>query len=295
MHKRLIDATNLCAVTLLAVGLVALPASAGDFSFKLEPGVVIPLSDPQSELYGIGGGVSLKALFAVTPYWDIGPALSMVALPAEDPGSRAGTAWAFGGGLRLKRPHDAVSLFGISPWIDTDFFISRTGSLTRPAFDAAVGFSVPIGKARHFWVGPFVRYFQVFQYDRDGAYDNRDAKLLTIGLSFELGSGIHPLVTGPTGALFSDRDGDGIADPYDHCPDRPGTPENFGCPVYKRVIVHEDRLELTEKLYFAWDKATLEDASFPVLDEVAEALADHSESLIQIQGHADSTGSDDHN
>src|SRR6476620_9329417 len=62
----------------VALGLVAYPlgATAGDLTFKLEPGVALPLSAPQSDLYGAGGGESLKALFGLNRYLDIGPTAS---------------------------------------------------------------------------------------------------------------------------------------------------------------------------------------------------------------------------
>ena len=48
------------------------------------------------------------------------------------------------------------------------------------------------------------------------------------------------------------------ADATDNCPDVAGSVENHGCPVYKKVIVREDRLELGEKIMFAFDRADIE-------------------------------------
>ena len=61
------------------------------------------------------------------------------------------------------------------------------------------------------------------------------------------------------------------------------------------MVVKRDRLELKEKLYFAWNQATLEEASFPVLDEVVQALKDNTDFRVQVEGHTDSSGADDHN
>lgn len=93
----------------------------------------------------------------------------------------------------------------------------------------------------------------------------------------------------------ADRDHDGIADNIDHCPDVAGTVEDSGCPTYQKVVVKADKLVLKEKLYFAWDQAKLEDASFPVLDEVVLALKDNPGFRVQVEGHADSSGGNDHN
>ncbi|MDP9002813.1 MAG: OmpA family protein [Myxococcota bacterium] len=288
---------------------MALPSTAGatDISVKLEPGVAIPLNAPQSEVFGVGGGQSLKALFGLTPWLDIGPSASFVYLPASAEGAESGVVWGLGAGPRFKRPHDAESYGGISPWVDGDLLYIRTGDLDRFGLDAALGLSVPVGRYRTFWIGPFVRYEHVFQGNRAG-FDNTDANILTIGVSLEFGSGIErepPPLEAPAAAgeivvtkdvpSCPDRDNDGIPDSVDRCPEVVGTADNYGCPKYDKIVVHPDKLELKEKLYFAWDQARLEEASFPVLDEVVQALKDNKGFRVQVEGHADSTGTDDHN
>ena len=151
---------------------------------------------------------------------------------------------------------------------------------------------------------------QTIQPSRSG-YDNGDAKILLLGVSFEVGSGLarkpvprtapaavaapEPITSEPVAAC-PDRDHDGIADNIDHCPDVAGSMENCGLPRRtRRSSSRQDKLELKEKLYFAWDQATLEDASFPVLDEVVQALKDNPGFRVQVEGHADSSGADDHN
>ena len=300
---------------LLAVALVAVPlaANAVDFSMKLEPGVSIPLTAPQSEVYGIGVGQSAKMLFGITSFLDIGPSGQFMMLPNRSPGLESGVVWGLGLGARLKRPHDAESFYGISPWLDADLLYARTGPLNRPAFDVAVGLSIPLGEARVFWIGPFVRYLHVIQIDRPG-YDNHDAKLLTIGLSLEVQSVAKKPVPTPepevhyvtkeeirtvtvTKEIFTcpDGDKDGVVDNADLCPDVAGPVTNSGCPVYQKLVVKKEKLELKEKLFFDWDKATLMSASYAVLDEVAQALKDNKSFSVQVEGHTDDTGTDDHN
>jgi outer membrane protein OmpA-like peptidoglycan-associated protein len=283
---------------------LVLPSSAAatDLSFKLEPGVAIPLSAPQSQVYDIGGGQAFKALLGLTPYLDVGPSVSFMLLPASTPLAESGVVWGLGAGLRLKRPHDAQSLYGISPWFDADVLYIRTGGLSRPGFDAALGVSVPIGESRTFWVGPFARYLHTFQPNRDG-YDNRDARLLTLGISLEVGTGIERKREPPeeprtiTREVVScpDRDQDTVPDTVDRCPDVAGVTDTWGCPNYQKVVVKRDKLELKERLYFAWDQARLEDASLPVLDEVVQALKDNPGFRVQVEGHTDSSGGNDHN
>lgn len=281
----------------------AAPAFATEVSFKFEPGVTLPLTAPQSQVYGVGGGQSVKALFGITSFLDIGPTASLTLLPSSAPQGATGVAWGLGGGIRLKRPHDATSFYGISPWMDADALYIRTGALNRPGFDVAIGASIPVGEARTFWVGPFVRYLHVMQLDRPG-YDNRDAKLLTIGISFEAGTGVKraakPVeeeVRTVTQDVYScpDRDADTVPDNVDRCPEVSGPMDNWGCPNYEKVVVKRDKLELKERLFFAWDAATLEPESYPVLDEVVQALKDNKNFRVQVEGHTDSSGGDSHN
>jgi outer membrane protein OmpA-like peptidoglycan-associated protein len=282
--------------------------SAGTFALKIEPGVAVPLNAPQSRLFDVGGGQTVKGLWSLNRYWDIGPSVTFLALPAADGVSEAGTAWTFGGGARFKRPHDAPdndSVGAISPWVDLDVLYVRTADLNRPGFAAAVGLAVPLGVDRTFWLGPFVRYLQIFQGTPSG-FDNHDARILSVGLSLEVGSKVarevHVVATavstvepGPQSGACPDRDHDGVPDQVDRCPDVAGTTAAFGCRNYEKLVVKPDKLELKEKLYFGWDQATIQEESYPMLDEVVQALKDNLEFRVQVEGHSSSDGTDEHN
>lgn len=291
-----------------------LPSQPGDFTLKVEPGIAIPLTKPQSQLFKLGGGQTVKALWGLNRYLDLGPSATFVAMPAKASPSDAGVAWAFGGSLRIKRPHDlpdSDSAGNLSPWVDIDALYVRTGGLNRFGFAAAAGLSAPLGEARYFWIGPFVRYFQIVQPGRTG-FDNTDAKILSIGLSLEVGSGVRrprdvAAAAPPPPAeirtvtvdkqvfVCADRDSDDVPDKVDRCPDVAGAMENWGCPAYKKITVGKDKLELKERLYFAWNQATLQEVSFPALDEVVQALKDNKGFRVQVEGHSSSEGGDDRN
>lgn len=98
--------------SLIAILLLPTAARAADFSVKLEPGAAIPISAPQSQVYGAGGGQSLKVLFGVTPYVDIGPSASVVVLPPSAP-LKDETASL---GSRGRRAHQAASRRDDAPW-----------------------------------------------------------------------------------------------------------------------------------------------------------------------------------
>jgi outer membrane protein OmpA-like peptidoglycan-associated protein len=286
-----------------------LPTRPGSFALKLETGLAIPLTDPQSRVFDMGGDITLKGLFALTPYLDLGPSVTFLALPTDDSQRNLGTAWTFGGSIQLKRPHDRPygdKYFAISPWVDADILYVRTGELNRPGFAFGAGLAIPIGESRIFWLGPFVRYLQVIQPKKSG-FDNHDAKVFTLGISLEIGSGVRraPEAVAVPEAVVNvvtenipycpDRDNDGVPDVVDRCPDVKGTQDNWGCPQYKRLVVKPDKIELTEKLYFAWDQAVIQDVSFPVLDEVVQLLNENKGLRVQVEGHSSSEGEVDHN
>ena len=59
-----------------------------------------------------------------------------------------------------------------------------------------------------------------------------------------------------------------------------------------KVLITSDKIDISDKVYFATGKATIKKESFGLLDEVAIILADHPELLVvRIEGHTDSRGS----
>ena len=97
-----------------------------------------------------------------------------------------------------------------------------------------------------------------------------------------------------------DNDGDGILDKVDQCPDLPETKNGYkdddGCPDINPdlVVVNRDlgKIEIKQKVYFDTGKATIQDRSFPLLDEVAQVLARNPQlTKVVVEGHTDSTGS----
>jgi outer membrane protein OmpA-like peptidoglycan-associated protein len=143
------------------------------------------------------------------------------------------------------------------------------------------------------------------------------------------GKMVAPAVLGPVGAEKAgagagDRDGDGIANADDLCPDEPEDKDGFededgcpdpdndkdrildrddkcpnepetyngfededGCPDRGRVVVTDTAIEILDMIYFARGKDTLEPRSLPIVDATAATLnGNPSIKLIEIQGHA---------
>lgn len=102
------------------------------------------------------------------------------------------------------------------------------------------------------------------------------------------------------GCPDNDNDEDGIADTLDECPneaeDYDGDEDDDGCPEErKRVEVKEDKIELGEKVHFAYDKAKIQQKSYPLLNEVAEVLKSNQNIQVRIEGHTDSQGGEEYN
>ena len=94
-------------------------------------------------------------------------------------------------------------------------------------------------------------------------------------------------------APLPDRDGDGVPDAEDNCPDQPGPKENQGCPktVKQLVVIKGDKIDILDKVFFASAKAIIEKRSYGLLDQVASVLKSHPElRRIEVQGHTDNGG-----
>lgn len=100
-----------------------------------------------------------------------------------------------------------------------------------------------------------------------------------------------PLLAGsPATDGCPDGDGDGVHDQLDQCPNVAGPAATRGCPVYRQVVVTESRLEIGQKIFFAFGKANILPKSFQLMDEVTKALTDHARLCVRIEGHTDAVG-----
>jgi OmpA-OmpF porin, OOP family len=97
-----------------------------------------------------------------------------------------------------------------------------------------------------------------------------------------------------------DNDKDRILDVNDKCPNDPETYNGFqdddGCPDQNKIRITKTKLEILDKIYFETDKTDIKPVSFPLIDAIAATIKGNPQlQLIEIQGHADERGSDEHN
>jgi len=108
-----------------------------------------------------------------------------------------------------------------------------------------------------------------------------------------------------------DNDGDGVPDVVDGpkdasgfgaCRDQPETRNGYadedGCPdtAPKKVRVTQFQIEILDKVFFDYNKATIQPVSFGLLDEVALVIEQHPQlTRIRVEGHTDFHGDDAYN
>jgi outer membrane protein OmpA-like peptidoglycan-associated protein len=99
-----------------------------------------------------------------------------------------------------------------------------------------------------------------------------------------------------------DNDDDGIPDTSDECPDEPenfnGFADEDGCPEdpNDKVTITNDKLVITEQVYFETAKAKIRKESHDILNEVATVLKDNPQiELLRVEGHTDNRGSESYN
>ena len=94
-----------------------------------------------------------------------------------------------------------------------------------------------------------------------------------------------------------DRDHDGVLDAADACPDQPG-PANEdakknGCPI---AFLTDTQIRITDQIKFRFGLAELDPAGDPVLQAVLAILKTHVEiKKIKVEGHTDSVGTPERN
>jgi outer membrane protein OmpA-like peptidoglycan-associated protein len=85
-----------------------------------------------------------------------------------------------------------------------------------------------------------------------------------------------------------DTDGDGVPDNLDKCPEVFGVASNFGCPEVKKS-------EFFKVVYFDINKSVAITKYTADLDEIVAIMNDYSEVSVNVEGHADETGTANYN
>jgi len=174
------------------------------------------------DLFSLGGGLGAGLEIYLSPLLGIHATGTFVML-TQGPGMSS-TSWIGGGvGPRL---HFGTSLFGDEThndaWIEAHANYGASGSIRRPGFDLAAAVEWEVSEGLR--LGPVLRY----QFGSDPRDSN--AQLATIGVALDYGGRTRLAIH----YVFTDTDGDGIADGDDKCPEEKAgkhpDPERRGCP-----------------------------------------------------------------
>lgn len=301
--------------------------------------VAIPLNPHLRDRFGIGAMPSISAAVPVGKWTLVGLRLRGGFLSNGPAPKGVGVADPGTGGLGALlatvrfRPLASGSSHTLGPWIEAGVGGGLTGTLVRPVAEAGLGWNF---RAGNITLGPTLRYLYVLQ--PSSALDSTDAHVGLAGVEVVFHDTHATPAPAPVAApaeepKASDRDGDGITDDVDKCPDRPEDKDGFededgcpdpdndkdgiadaadacpnepetvngnkdedGCPDTAEIVVKEDRILLTEHLLFDTNRARINAEGRPALGAVFNLWKQHPEwDHLVIDGYADRRGPDEFN
>jgi outer membrane protein OmpA-like peptidoglycan-associated protein len=300
-----------------------------------------PVSTPLRDQFGLGAMPSVSAAAPIKPWLLVGLRLRCGILsngPApsdptlKDPGSGGLGAFLVNARVRPWGKDDHGLAAG--PWVEVGVGPGLTGRLVRLAAEAGLGWNF---RSESFTFGPTARYLQVVE--TSNAIDTTDAKIVLLGLEVAIRDPQTPreVKEAPPpiaeSATAHDRDGDGIPDDVDKCPDDPedkdgfededgcpdpdndkdgiadakdacpnepetvnGVQDDDGCPDEGPLVIQKDRIYLKERLLFDTNRARVRAEGQPALGAVLNLWKRHPEwDHLIVDGHADRHGSDKYN
>jgi outer membrane protein OmpA-like peptidoglycan-associated protein len=306
----------------------------------LDAPLAVPVSTPLRDRFGLGAMPALSAAVPIEPWMMLGLRLRCGLLsngPApsdptlHDPGT--GDLGVLFVTARLRPLASDGQPLATGPWVDVGVGPGLTGSLVRAVGEAGLGWNFGVAG---FALGPSARYLHVVQ--PSDALDSTDASILLFGLEIGLRDPQahrqpEPAPTPPTAAqtpAVQDRDGDGIPDDTDECPDDPEDKDGFedengcpdpdndqdgiadakdacpnepetvngvqdedGCPDDAPIVVKKDRILLKQHLLFDTNRARVKHEGHPALVAVLNLWQQHPEwDHLIVDGHADRHGPD---
>ena len=287
---------------ILAALAWAEPAAAEDARFHATAGAAHAVGGTQQSEFGTGGGGSGTIELPVGNVMGVqasGGALVLSAgsAPSDPNVAKQSTGSAFLGTVGERfRPLGASRVAG--PWIDANGGVAQTGSLSRLAVDAHLGWDFRVSEKTRWDVGPFVGFTQIMQ--PDVAFRPDDAHIAWAGVQLSLGASEKPHAVPPPPRDEQPvpvvRDVDAVAEVEDICPplDADGeAPE--GCPGHV-VKLENDRLVLDDVIHFEFNSPKIRRKSTGLVRKVAQLITETPDIIdVSIEGHADARGTEEYN
>ena len=307
---------------LLTTLLVERPAAAQEFTFHLEAAAGFFVDEPQMSRFTPGFYGALRPGLALGPVVALQLSYAMMLTTPGDGYTEDGSAHFLTTGFRLRPLATLMDEDDQLGGLFADFNLGyvRTDDLDRFGFDVGLGYDFQV--TPWFALGPVLRYVQIVQPNDISTEDTNDAQIITLGIDFAFGPAhekddddcpaaedcepehdrrdhhtvvavVEPVPCTPC----PDGDGDGVCDADDRCPLHGGPPATSGCPIdpcagdwlLLLVQFQYDSTELVPTR--AGDERTMD----PVLDAVADAIAQNPSCRVCILGHTSQEGSPEHN
>ena len=200
----------------------------------------VPATGPQKDEQSWGALTAVMLEVPIVPQLGVGVEVGAVTLSDGEPPSDSRLAdpdGAFGlsGALAVhvrpaatREPGNPKWHSGL--WGGGSFGVMRSAGLLRPMGEVNVGLDFKLGDSS-LSAGPSVGFLHVFQ--PDDSLRPADANVLSVGLHALLDTATQ-VVPAPSPMPPMDRDGDGLFDGADTCPDAPEDADGFqdadGCP-----------------------------------------------------------------
>jgi len=232
---RLITGALVLGAVAVVLGGPASRAVAEPLKLTVGADLAFPLTAPQSSEFLPGAQVTFGVLMPASPTVLLGGRFGLGVLlsgdaPQDpgrvDPGLGGLVTAQFMGRVRPVAANDDPRR-GLGPFVDVHLGGALTGEFVRPTLGLAIGWGVDVG--HDLTVAPTLRYQHVIQGSHP--LEERDARLLLLGAEVMLGEVAPPPPPPPPP---TDRDGDGLMDDVDRCPEDPEDFDGFedadGCP-----------------------------------------------------------------
>ncbi|HTJ42152.1 MAG TPA: OmpA family protein [Kofleriaceae bacterium] len=307
--------------SLVIIAMLGAPVAASPW-ISAEVPAAMPLSDPHAELWNAGAMPSIAGLVDLGEHIAVGARVRAGAL---------GNGSAPAGGLDdpqrggLLAFEAAVRFTAGSGWLELDGGGGITGRDGVPTVELGGGVDfLSIGSIE---LGPSVRYVRVI--GGGTPMDPGTAALVLVGFEARIGATTHARRAEPEvfveqapdrdddrvsemlsacpldqdGRLIAgcarppaDRDGDGVPDAIDQCPDQAevvnGVDDQDGCPDQGGLFeVKDDRIVLDEQVLFDLNRARIKHSGREVIAAIAKAWREHPEWMrMSVEGHCDVRG-----
>jgi outer membrane protein OmpA-like peptidoglycan-associated protein len=234
--------TPACAAVALAALVLTGHARADGALLTLEASAGKAVTAPQNDRFGFGGAGSIAGFYRLAPWVLVGARLRAGALangePPSDPGQvdpGTGTFEMVSALLRL-RPfaHAAQERSAPGFFLEAGAGGTVTGTIVRPSVEGGLGYAFKTGALA---IAPALHFAQVIELSNP--LSAQDARILLLGVELAVldthrsaGASVVALPRLPQAP--PDRDGDGVLDPNDACPDEAEDKDGFhdddGCP-----------------------------------------------------------------